>query len=93
MAQRALPIYALTNRVFVVTANRVGAEGELTFTGMSLIADPRGEVLSQAPPTGEFVGLADINVELARDKQVTPRNHLFNDRRPDQYYDLVKVTS
>ena len=92
LAQKALPVYALTNRVFIVTANRVGTEGELTFTGMSLIADPRGEVLSQAPPAGEFVGLADINVELARDKQVTPRNHLFKDRRPDQYRELVSVT-
>ena len=50
LAQSALPIYALTNRVFIATANRVGTEGELTFTGTSLIADPGGRVLSQAPP-------------------------------------------
>jgi predicted amidohydrolase len=92
LAQRALPIYALTNRIFIVTANRVGTEGELTFTGMSLIADPRGEVLSQAPPTGEALATADVDVELARDKQATPRNHLFNDRRPEEYTDLVRLT-
>ena len=91
LAQKALPVYALTNRVFVVTANRVGTEGELTFTGTSLIADPRGEVLSQAPPAGESIGMADIDVELARDKQVTPRNHLFYDRRPAEYAELVRT--
>ncbi len=90
LAQRALPVYALTNRVFIVTANRVGTEGDLTFTGLSLIADVRGEVLSQAPSTGDSVGIADVDVGLARDKQVTPRNHLFTDRRPEEYAALCE---
>ena len=88
-AQRALPVYALTNRVYAVTANRVGTEGDLTFTGMSLIADPQGQVLSQAPQAGSFVGLAEIDLELARDKQITPRNHLFKDRRPSEYAEIT----
>ncbi len=89
LAQRVLPIHALINRVFVVTANRVGTEGALTFTGRSLIADPQGELLAEAPATGEHVGPSEVDVRQARDKQVTARNHLFNDRRPAEYADLL----
>jgi predicted amidohydrolase len=85
LAQRAVPIHALTNRVYVVTGNRVGAEGELTFTGLSTIADPRGQVLVQASATEEEVGLVEMDVSLARDKDITSRNNLWADRRPEAY--------
>ena len=89
LAQRAVPIHALTNRVYVVTANRIGTEGELTFTGLSTIASPRGEVLAQASPAGEEVRVVEVDVSLARDKNITPRNHLFADRRPAEYLRLT----
>ena len=85
LAQRAVPIHALTNRVYTVTANRVGVEGDLRFTGLSTIAGPRGDVLCQASPTEEEVGLVEVDLTLARDKAVTPRNHIFADRRPAEY--------
>jgi beta-ureidopropionase len=85
LAQRAIPIHALTNRVYVVTANRIGTEGDLTFTGMSTIADPKGEVLAQASRDEEEIGLVSVNIELARDKDITPRNHIIADRRPEEY--------
>ncbi len=91
LAQRAVPIHALTNRVYVVTANRIGSEGELAFTGLSTIADPRGELLLQASPSEEEVGLVDIDIGLARDKQITSRNHLFADRRPLEYSRLLAM--
>lgn len=85
LAQRAVPIRALTNRVYAVTANRIGTEGELTFTGLSTIADPCGEVLAQAPQAEEAVCLVDVDLALARDKQITARNHILADRRPGEY--------
>jgi predicted amidohydrolase len=85
LAQRAVPIHALMNRVFIVTANRVGTEGTLTFTGRSLVADPSGQVLAEAPPEGPHVATVPVDLAQARDKQITPRNHLFQDRRPDAY--------
>jgi predicted amidohydrolase len=91
LAQRAVPIHALTNRVYVVTANRIGTERGLTFTGLSTIANPRGEVQIQASPAGEEVCLADVDVRLARDKDITPRNNLLADRRPEVYTLLVEV--
>jgi len=84
-AQKAVPVHALTNRVFAVTSNRIGTERDLVFTGRSLICDPRGEVLAEAPPSNDHVGLAAVDLSLARDKRITDRNHLFLDRRPDQY--------
>lgn len=90
LAQQATPIHALTNRVYVVTANRIGTEAELTFTGMSTIAGPKGNVLLQAPPAEEQVGQVEIDLNLARDKSITSRNDVFGDRRPEEYALLVE---
>ena len=89
-AQRAIPIHALMNRVYVVTANRIGMEGDLEFTGLSTIADPRGNVLVQACAADAAVRVVDMDVGLARDKLITPRNDLFADRRPQEYSLLVE---
>ena len=84
-AQKAVPIHALTNRVYIVTANRIGAEGDLSFTGLSIIANPGGDVIVQASGKKEEVGIRDIDVSMARDKMITPRNDIFSDRRPEEY--------
>jgi predicted amidohydrolase len=62
----------------------------LAQTGLSTIAGPRGEILCQAGPSEEESGLVEIDLAAARDKMVTPRNHLLQDRRPDEYLDIVK---
>ncbi len=89
LAQRAVPIHALVNRLFVVTGNRVGSERDLTFTGLSTIAGPKGEVLAQGSPAGEEVRIVDVDIAEARDKQITARNHLLADRRPEAYVALA----
>jgi predicted amidohydrolase len=89
LAQKAIPIHALTHRVFVVTANRIGTEADLTFTGLSTIAGPRGDVLLQALPEEERAGHVDIDLSLARDKSITRRNDVFGDRRPEEYAFLL----
>ena len=90
LAQRAVPIHALTNRFYVITANRIGTERDLTFTGLSTIANPRGEVLVQASPAEELAGLVEADISLSRDKMITPRNSVLGDRRPGEYSLLVK---
>ncbi|MBN2468157.1 MAG: carbon-nitrogen hydrolase [Deltaproteobacteria bacterium] len=85
LAQRGVPIHALLNRLYIVTANRIGAERDLSFTGSSIIANPRGDLLCQASPIKAEVGIAEIDIGLARDKQITDRNDLFKDRRPEEY--------
>ena len=90
LAQRAVPVQALMNRFYIITANRIGREGDLSFTGLSTIADPRGEVLAQGSPGQVEVSIVDVDVASARDKMITPRNSVLGDRRPEEYTDLVR---
>ncbi len=90
LAQRAVPVLAMLNRVWTVLANRDGAERDLTFTGRSLIVSPRGEILSEAPAEGEAISVLQIDPATARDKEVTPRNHVLADRRPEYYREITE---
>lgn len=86
---RAMPIRALENRVFAVTANRYGSEsnGEtsLTFIGQSQVCAPDGELLCRAPHVGDSVDLVEISPADARSKRVTVHNDLWEDRAPATY--------
>ena len=87
--QDAMVTRALENGVFCLTANRVGDEHragvELSFTGRSQIVDPRGRVLARAPADTEITIVADLDLDLARDKALTSRNDRLGDRRPECY--------
>lgn len=84
-APRAMPIRSLENRVFSITANRIGEERGLKFIGMSQINSPKAEILLRASEDKEEVGLVEINVEKARNKKLNEFNDLFKDRRPEHY--------
>ncbi len=79
----------LENRVFAITTNRVGAEERLEgkrleFIGLSQICGPGGAYLERLGR--EEVGAATAEIDLSQtDKSLTPRNDLWDDRRPDQY--------
>ena len=92
-AQRSVPVHALINRYFVITANRIGTERDVTFTGMSTIADPKGNVLHQANADTPVVVAVDFDLQMAADKMITPRNHVLNDRRPELYRQLFSEVS
>ncbi|WP_461632760.1 nitrilase-related carbon-nitrogen hydrolase [Labilibaculum euxinus] len=83
-AQSVIPSYALVNRIFIATANRIGTEKELSFTGQSIIVNPRGEVLAKADMLEQIL-FVDIDPELSRDKMITKNNDVFKDRRTDIY--------
>jgi predicted amidohydrolase len=82
--QTAMLGSALQNRVFVVTANRIGAERSLRFTGRSQILGPDMSILAKSG-TVEDVKVVNIRPEDANDKRVTRFNDLFEDRRPSMY--------
>jgi predicted amidohydrolase len=88
-AQQAVPVHAMMNRYFVITANRYGTEREVTFSGKSFICNPFGQTLCMAPPDKDDIVILDIDIHIARNKSITPRNHLFYDRRPDQYTEII----
>lgn len=85
----SMPVRAMENRVFTVTANRTGGERrggqDLRFIGSSLICGPDRGVLARAGAKGERVRIVDIDPARALDKRMTPRNDLFRDRRPALY--------
>jgi predicted amidohydrolase len=91
MAQQGVPAHSLMNRVFCITANRVGVEGELHFTGNSIITNARGEVICSADKHNSETGIVEINPEDADDKMVTERNDLLQDRRPEFYHELLGI--
>jgi predicted amidohydrolase len=81
----AMRTRALENRVYTVTADRVGVERGLRFIGQSEIVNPQGRVLYRASAKGEECVVRKINLALARDKTVTPMNNLLRDRVPRAY--------
>jgi predicted amidohydrolase len=87
--QEAMVTRCLENHVFAITANRIGTEnrGEiaLTFTGKSEIVSPTGKILAQADNINEEIIIVEIDPCQAQEKNITPLNHIFNDRRPEFY--------
>jgi predicted amidohydrolase len=81
----AMKTRALENRVYAVTADRVGTERGLRFIGQSEIVNPRGEIIYRASATKEECVVRKIDLATARNKAVTPRNNLLRDRMPQAY--------
>lgn len=86
--QKAMLTRSLENRVFTATANRTGVDRDLSFSGLSQVTSPKGEVLAQADGTSTGVVWADVDLNAADNKMVTKQNDLFLCRRPDLYDDL-----
>jgi len=87
--QKAMVTRCLGNRVFGITANRIGTEkrgqDEFKFTGGSQITAIDGEILSSAPVNEVLVDVVDIDVLNARNKSLNEYNNLFEDRKPELY--------
>ncbi len=85
----AMVTRVLENRVFAITADRVGQESrtgtELRFIGRSRIIAPDGIVLAEADNREEAFISAEIDPQVADNKDVTSRNNIFQDRRPEFY--------
>jgi N-carbamoylputrescine amidase len=91
--QRVMQGHAGANMVPVIAANRVGNEaGEsctLDFYGSSFITDGLGEIIEQAPRSGEAVVTAGFDLDaLAATRAAWG---LFRDRRPDLYVPILSV--
>ncbi|MFX0164795.1 MAG: nitrilase-related carbon-nitrogen hydrolase [Candidatus Hodarchaeota archaeon] len=87
--QKAMITRCLENRIYAVTANRIGhekrGEDEFRFTGGSQITSYDGSIISTAPLDQEFIDFADIDVSLVRNKKLNEYNDLIGDRRKKFY--------
>jgi predicted amidohydrolase len=87
---QAMITRSLENRVFTITANRVGTEERvsgksLKFIGTSQVTSPDGEVLFRAGSKREEARAVEIDPARARKKLITPLNDIFKDRRKDLF--------
>jgi len=77
---------ASVNGVFVVVADRCGAERGVEWISGSVIIDPDGYPLAgPALQDRPAVLLADCDLSRARDKRLNDHNNLLTDRRPELY--------
>ncbi|KAB0671720.1 carbon-nitrogen family hydrolase [Oryzomonas sagensis] len=73
---------AIENQLFVVACNACGPIGKLELFGMSMVIDPKGEILAEAGDgEGEIVASLDMQAMADWRAQIP----CFNDRRPEYY--------
>lgn len=73
---------AIENQLFVVACNTCGMVGKLDFFGMSMIIDPKGELLAEAGENeGEIIAQLDMQSMIDWRAQIP----CFKDRRPEIY--------
>ncbi len=87
--QTAMVTRCLENKVFAVTANRIGneqrGEDDFTFTGASQITGIDGAVLSAAPVGKPHVSVVEIDENLADNKMINKYNDVISDRQTSFY--------
>ncbi len=87
--QAAMVTRALENRVFTITANRVGTEERderrVTFTGESVLISPNGGQLAMASLTEPDVLRVEMDPRDADNKMVNAYNSVLADRRTEYY--------
>ncbi|MFO8235944.1 MAG: amidohydrolase [Bacteroidales bacterium] len=55
---------ALENQVYVVGVNRIGTDGQqLSYSGDSMIIDPKGNLLSETVPYKQFIDTKELSLE------------------------------
>lgn len=98
--RRTMQGHSAANVVPVIAANRFGLESvtpcaengnqssSLNFYGSSFITNATGEIIEDAPRTGECVLVSTFDLDEIRVDRASWG--LFRDRRPDCYGDIVK---
>lgn len=89
-AFKVVPAQAVINRFFIFTTNRIGTERDISFSGKSFLVDPEGDVLSEATADKEEILFTEIDPLAARNKMITAKNHVFKDRFPEDYRDVLR---
>jgi len=88
--QKAMVTRCLENRIFAITANRIGTEhrgnDNFTFTGASQITATDGTILSSAPTDQTSVTVIEIDEKQADNKWINYYNNVMEDRRTEFYH-------
>ncbi|KYC45536.1 MAG: C-N hydrolase family amidase [Candidatus Methanofastidiosum methylothiophilum] len=81
----AMKTICLQNRVYSITSNRIGEERGLKFIGQSQIVGPDGKIIFRASEAKQESYEVEVDPLIARDKNLNPKNNIFNDRKPEFY--------
>lgn len=73
---------AIENQLFIAATNCCGIQGKLDFFGMSLLIEPRGEILAEG---GEVDTVLTAEFDFEQLKNYRYQIPCFKDRRPDVY--------
>jgi omega-amidase len=73
---------AIENQLFIVAANCCGVVGKLDFFGMSMIIDPKGELLAEAGYEPQNISAVIDFDEMGAWREQIP---CFKDRKPESY--------
>ena len=91
--QQAMITRCIENRIFAVTANRIGVEkrgeDEFRFTGGSQITSYNGDMLSWASKDNSCTDFVEVDLSLADNKKINLFNDVLTDRRSDFYKQIV----
>lgn len=76
---------ARLSRLAIACCDRSGHERGVDWTGGSCVVSADGWLLGERPARDVGAVVADVDLDAARDKALTPRNDVRADRRPDVY--------
>ena len=82
MFEWEMRVQAMQNQVFIAMCNRVGEEGEMDFSGESIVIHPNGSVLAKADDTEQ---LLVCEVDLSEAKKLKKKIPYLSSRRPEWY--------
>ena len=82
MFEWEMRVQAMQNQVFIAMCNRVGKEGNMDFSGESLIVDPNGEILFKADDKEQLI-VCDIDLKEA--EKLKKQKPYLSSRRPEFY--------
>ena len=77
-----LRVQAFHNSVTVAMCNRVGKEGDMDFSGESIVVDANGDVLAMADDTEQILY---AEVDLARSREIRKRRPYTTLRKTEWY--------
>lgn len=84
-ADQWVPARAYENGVWIAAATKSGVERSIYYPGGSMIAAPDGTLAAKVARDSHGLGIADIDLGLARDKSWPTGGDRFADRRPEHY--------
>jgi omega-amidase len=79
---------AIENQSYLILANRVGTDNNVTFCGNSAVINPMGEVITRASAEDEELVIAEVTNEKL--SEVRKRMAVFAHRRPGLYRALSR---